>query len=58
MLIILHRPHPEGEGAARCYDRSNKEAGIELNEVSYINAHGTSTPLNDKFETRCYKKSI
>lgn len=48
-------PSPEGEGAARAMKQAIDEAGIELNEVSYINAHGTSTPYNDKFETIAIK---
>ena len=49
-------PHPEGEGAADAMIEAIEEAGIERNEVSYINAHGTSTPLNDKYETYAIKK--
>lgn len=48
-------PSPDGEGAARAMKQAIDEAGIELNEVSYINAHGTSTPYNDKFETIAIK---
>ena len=49
-------PYPEGEGAADAMIEAIEEAGIERNEVSYINAHGTSTPLNDKYETYAIKK--
>lgn len=49
-------PSPDGEGAARAMQLAIDEAGIELNEISYINAHGTSTPYNDKFETLAIKK--
>lgn len=49
-------PHPEGEGAADAMIKAIEEAGIERNEVSYINAHGTSTPLNDKYETYAIKR--
>ncbi|MFR4995830.1 MAG: beta-ketoacyl-ACP synthase II [Clostridium paraputrificum] len=49
-------PHPEGEGAADAMIEAIEESGIERNEVSYINAHGTSTPLNDKYETYAIKR--
>ncbi|OOO69456.1 beta-ketoacyl-[acyl-carrier-protein] synthase II [Clostridium tepidum] len=49
-------PEPGGEGAARAMELAIKEAGINKEEVSYINAHGTSTPYNDKFETEAIKK--
>ncbi|MBS5927231.1 MAG: beta-ketoacyl-ACP synthase II [Clostridium sp.] len=49
-------PHPEGEGAVDAMIEAIEEAGIERNEVSYINAHGTSTPLNDKYETYAIKR--
>lgn len=49
-------PDPEGKGATRSMEDAIKEAGINKNEVSYINAHGTSTPYNDKFETIAIKK--
>lgn len=49
-------PHPEGEGAADAMIEAIEEARIERNKVSYINAHGTSTPLNDKYETYAIKR--
>ena len=49
-------PSPDGEGAARAMKLAIDEANIELEEVSYINAHGTSTPYNDKFETAAIKR--
>lgn len=49
-------PDPEGEGAARAMEEAIKEAGITPNQVGYINAHGTSTEYNDKFETLAIKK--
>ena len=49
-------PDPEGEGAARAMKDAIEEAGIKPADVSYINAHGTSTELNDKFETFAIKK--
>lgn len=48
-------PDPEGKGAARAMSQCIEEAGIEPTEVSYINAHGTGTPLNDKYETVAIK---
>lgn len=51
-------PDPEGEGAARAMKDAIEEAGIKPADVSYINAHGTSTELNDKFETFAIKKAF
>ncbi|WP_160679682.1 beta-ketoacyl-ACP synthase II [Clostridium sp. C8-1-8] len=49
-------PSPDGEGAARAMALAIAEGGITKEEVSYINAHGTSTPYNDKFETIAIKR--
>lgn len=49
-------PDPDGEGAARSMELALADAGISKDQVSYINAHGTSTPYNDKFETIAIKK--
>jgi len=48
-------PAPNGEGGARAMKLAIEEAGIKPEELSYINAHGTSTPYNDKFETAAIK---
>lgn len=49
-------PSLDGEGARGVMQRAVEDAGIEPQEVGYINAHGTSTPLNDKIETLAIKK--
>ncbi len=48
-------PDPEGKGASRCIAVTLKSAEIKPEDVDYINAHGTSTPLNDKVETMAIK---
>ena len=50
------QPHPEGEGAAQAMKWAIEDAGITPDKVDYINAHGTSTPLNDKYETIAMKR--
>jgi 3-oxoacyl-[acyl-carrier-protein] synthase II len=52
----LTQPAPEGEGAARAMLRAIRDAGLKPEEIDYINAHGTSTEYNDKFETMAIKK--
>ncbi len=51
-------PVPGGEGAARAIQLAMKDAGITPEQVSYINAHGTSTPANDSTETAAMKKAL
>ncbi len=51
-------PDPEALGAARCMEMAVLDAGLEPTVVDYINAHGTSTPLNDKTETLGIKKAF
>lgn len=51
-------PAPDGEGAARAMMLALEEAGIKPSDVSYINAHGTSTEYNDRFETMAVKSAF
>jgi 3-oxoacyl-[acyl-carrier-protein] synthase II len=51
----LTAPHSEGRGAIQAMKRALADAGIKAEDVDYINAHGTSTPLNDPFETKAIK---
>jgi len=47
--------HPEGRGAAKCIQLALADAGLNLDQIAYINAHGTSTTVNDKVETLAIK---
>tara|TARA_Y100000748_G_scaffold72590_1_gene59610 strand:- start:1339 stop:2574 length:1236 start_codon:yes stop_codon:yes gene_type:complete len=51
----ITQPGPEGEGGARAMNKALNLASMHPEEIQYINAHGTSTPLNDKFETMAMK---
>ena len=51
----ITQPAPEGEGGARAMQAALQQAALQPDEVDYINAHGTSTPMNDKFETMAMK---
>jgi 3-oxoacyl-[acyl-carrier-protein] synthase II len=51
-------PQPEGTGAAMAMIRALHDAGIQPDQVDYINAHGTSTPLNDAMESRAIRKAL
>ena len=54
----LTSPAPNGEGAARSMQLALNDAKISYNSIDYINAHGTSTPYNDKFETTAIKSTF
>jgi beta-ketoacyl-acyl-carrier-protein synthase II len=49
------QPHPEGEGAIHAMRRALEDGGLAPSDVDYINAHGTSTPINDAVETKAIK---
>ncbi|MGL4850270.1 MAG: beta-ketoacyl-ACP synthase II, partial [Clostridium sp.] len=51
-------PDPDGDGASRAMLLAVEEGNVGKEEISYINAHGTSTPLNDKFETAAIKRAF
>ncbi len=51
-------PSPNGEGAARAMMRAIEDANIKESDIDYINAHGTSTHLNDMYETMAIKKAL
>jgi len=51
-------PPEDGEGATRCMNLALKDAGLNPDQVDYINAHGTSTPAGDVIETRAVKASF
>jgi 3-oxoacyl-[acyl-carrier-protein] synthase II len=52
----ITQPDPEGKGLSMAMKRALAGAGVEPGQIDYINAHGTSTPYNDKFETLAIKK--
>jgi 3-oxoacyl-[acyl-carrier-protein] synthase II len=52
------QPAPDGEGASRAIAKAFAEANLDPSDVGYINAHGTSTPMNDRLETAAIKASF
>jgi 3-oxoacyl-[acyl-carrier-protein] synthase II len=54
----FHMTDPDPDGAARCMIKAMKDAGIAPEEVDYINAHGTSTPVGDRSETTAIKTAL
>ena len=54
----MSAPSPDGEGAARCMAMAMKHAKVNPEEVDYINAHGTSTPVGDVCETKAMKRTF
>jgi len=51
-------PQEDGKGAGRAITRAMRDAGLEPDELSWVNAHGTSTPLNDRSETEAIKAAL
>jgi 3-oxoacyl-[acyl-carrier-protein] synthase II len=51
-------PRPDGRQAARCIALALADAGVAPHEVDYVNAHGSSTPLNDKTETLAIREAF
>jgi 3-oxoacyl-[acyl-carrier-protein] synthase II len=54
----MTQPSEGGEGASRCMDNALRDAQVNIDEVDYINAHGTSTPAGDVAETKAVKRSF
>ena len=52
----ISEPHPEGEGAMVAMHRALKDANVAAEQITYINAHGTSTPKNDVVETKAIRR--
>lgn len=54
----MTHPHEAGDGAIRAMRLAIKDAGMQPDEIDYINAHGTSTPLGDRIETKAIKEAF
>ena len=54
----LTAPEPTGRGASRAIELALEDADVKADEIVYVNAHGTSTPLNDRSETRAIKAAL
>jgi 3-oxoacyl-[acyl-carrier-protein] synthase II len=54
----LTAPEPSGRGAAKAIELALDDAGLSPEDIVYVNAHGTSTPLNDRAETNALKKAL
>jgi 3-oxoacyl-[acyl-carrier-protein] synthase II len=54
----LTAPEPSGDGAARAMTLALRDAAVEPGQVDWVNAHGTSTPLNDRSETEAIKQAL
>src|SRR5690625_4610155 len=52
----ISAPAPDGEGAVRAMRQALNDADLQVSDIDYINAHGTSTEMNDKYETTAIKK--
>ena len=52
----IAQPHPEGKGAIQAMRRALADAGLAPSDIDYVNAHGTSTPINDLVETKAIKE--
>ena len=52
----LSAPHPDGAGAIRCMEMAIRHSGLPVDQIQYVNAHGTSTPLGDIGETKAIKR--